>query len=62
MRLGLGHYRQNQNASSTTAATGVCITSGTSMVGRFIGSARHGQGTRRLIVPSEDIVTGAGHL
>ena len=39
MRLGLGHYRQNQNASSTTKATVVCITNGMSIVNRFIGSA-----------------------
>ena len=34
-----GHYGQDQNASSTTAATVVCITSGMSIVNRFIGSA-----------------------
>jgi hypothetical protein len=37
--VGPGHYGQNQNASSTTAATVVCITSGMSIVNRFIGSA-----------------------
>jgi hypothetical protein len=31
-------YGQNQNASNTTAATVVCITSGMSIVNRFIGS------------------------
>ena len=32
------HYGQNQNASSTTTATVVCIASGMSIVNRFIGS------------------------